>query len=145
MHIGALIAAYLLGAVLGFGFLLETWTSTVWPPSGISLASLFLGGYRLWPGVAIGSFLANAAAGAQRGVPLSLVVIPAACIAVGNVVQTVVAVWLVRRATGPEGPLDRAQNVLAFFLLGPMLSTVISATVGTTALCASNLVPWDRS
>jgi signal transduction histidine kinase len=132
------------GSLLGFGFLLETWTSTVWPPSGISLASLLLGGYRLWPGVAVGSFLANAAAGLQRHVSLSQVLLPATGIAIGNTVQAIVAVWLIRRATGRDGPLHRAQSVLAFVLLGPILSTTISASVGSTALCASQLVAWDR-
>ena len=34
--------------------------TAVWPPTGIALAALFLFGYRLWPGVALGAALANA-------------------------------------------------------------------------------------
>src|SRR5262249_12469877 len=35
----------------------------VWPPSGLALAALLLGGLRLWPGLALGATLANASAG----------------------------------------------------------------------------------
>src|SRR5262249_15885422 len=30
---------------------------TVWPPAGIALAGLLLGGYRVWPGICLGAFL----------------------------------------------------------------------------------------
>src|SRR3977135_3184615 len=33
--------------------------TAVWPPTGIALAALVLGGRRLWPGVALGALLAN--------------------------------------------------------------------------------------
>ena len=32
----------------------------MWPPTGIALAALLLGGYRLWPGVFLGALAANA-------------------------------------------------------------------------------------
>jgi signal transduction histidine kinase len=143
-HVGALTGAYLAGAIVGLGFLFEPWTSTLWPPSGVSLAGILLGGYRLWPAVTIGSFTANAAAGLQRDVPAALVLGAAAAMAVANTVQALLGAWLIRLATGREGPLHRAQNVLSFVLLGPILSTVVSATVGTLALCSSTLVAWER-
>jgi integral membrane sensor domain MASE1 len=31
----------------------------VWPPDGFALAALLLLGYRVWPGIWIGSFFAN--------------------------------------------------------------------------------------
>ncbi len=45
-----------LGLLLAFQ---KTNASSVWPPSGIAFAALLLLGYRVWPGVAIGAFLAN--------------------------------------------------------------------------------------
>ena len=36
------------------------YATAVWPPSGIALAALLLWGRRLWPGIWIGSFAANA-------------------------------------------------------------------------------------
>src|SRR5947209_9885800 len=46
-----------LGAVSSFATL-------VWLPSGLSVAALFLWGWRLWPAIALGAFLANHFTGA---------------------------------------------------------------------------------
>jgi signal transduction histidine kinase len=140
--VGVLTAGYLAGALLGFQFLFETWTSTFWPPSGVSLAGLLLGGYRLWPAVTMGSFVANAVAGFGRDARPELVLAAAGGISLGNTLQSLLAVFLIRRTIGDGGPLDRAQNVVVFVLLGPILSTSIGAGVGATTLCASGLVGW---
>src|SRR6478736_735454 len=67
--------------------------SLIWPPTGIAFAALTLLGYRYWPGVALGAFLANA------GTPVPL---PAAAgVALGNTLEALVAAYLLRRVTGP--------------------------------------------
>jgi hypothetical protein len=43
---------------LSFAFATPSVTA-IWPPTGLALAALVLGGYRLWPGVAIGALLAS--------------------------------------------------------------------------------------
>jgi integral membrane sensor domain MASE1 len=55
----------LLDAVAGFATL-------VWPPTGISLAALFLFGRRLWPGVFAGALCVNLVAGASFPVALAI-------------------------------------------------------------------------
>ncbi len=51
---------YYLGAKLGFLLSIsEGNASSVWPPSGMMLAVLLLGGYRLWPGILLGAIAAN--------------------------------------------------------------------------------------
>src|SRR5689334_5605827 len=61
----------------------------VWPPTGIALAALLLFGYRVWPGIALGAFLANATTHA----PLAA----AAGIAFGNTLEGLVGAWMLRR------------------------------------------------
>ena len=39
----------------------------IWPPDGFAMAGVILGGLWLWPGVFLGSFLANIGAFAQTG------------------------------------------------------------------------------
>ena len=55
IYVGTAKLGLLLEAVSGFATL-------VWPPTGIALAALVLGGAWLWPCVAAGAFLVNAAA-----------------------------------------------------------------------------------
>jgi integral membrane sensor domain MASE1 len=65
--VAALVGAYYGAAKLGLNLAFETESVTaVWPPTGIALAALVLWGYRLWPGVALGAFLANS----WTGIPL---------------------------------------------------------------------------
>ena len=50
-------ALYVATAKLGFLMAIHPGNVTaVWPPSGIALAALLIGGNRLWPGVWLGSF-----------------------------------------------------------------------------------------
>src|SRR5262245_47484741 len=58
----ALLAAVYFGAAkvgLLMAFVAEQVTA-VWPPTGIALAALLFFGYRVWPGITLGAFLANA-------------------------------------------------------------------------------------
>src|SRR6266704_2827804 len=62
--------------------------SAVWPPTGLALAALLLGGLRLWPAVFAGAFLVNFIT--QGTVWTSL------GIASGNTLEAVAGAWLVR-------------------------------------------------
>jgi integral membrane sensor domain MASE1 len=65
--VAGLAGAYYGAAKLGLNLAFETESVTaVWPSTGIALAALVLWGYRLWPGVALGAFLANS----WTGIPL---------------------------------------------------------------------------
>jgi integral membrane sensor domain MASE1 len=51
---------YLTTAKLGLEYAVIGQTVTLlWPPSGIALAATMIGGYRLWPGIALGALIAN--------------------------------------------------------------------------------------
>jgi signal transduction histidine kinase/CheY-like chemotaxis protein len=107
--------------------------SLVWAPTGIALAVLLRGGLRFWPGVALGAFLTNAWTGAPVPVALG--------ISVGNTLEAVLGAWLIRRAAGEDWSLERLRGVLAFIVLGGLLSTTVSASVGVASLLAAGLVP----
>jgi PAS domain S-box-containing protein len=107
--------------------------SLVWAPSGVALAVLIRGGLRLWPGVALGAFLVNA----WRGAP-----VPAALgISVGNTVAAVLGAWWFRRAAGQASSLERLRDVVAFIVLGALLSSTLSASLGVATAFAASLVP----
>ena len=130
-----LTAAYFGAAKLGLtmAFVAEQVTA-VWPPTGIALAALLLFGYRLWPGIALGAFLANVTANAPLGT--------AAGIALGNTLEALAGAWLLRRLVGFDNALERVKDVLGLVLLAAGLSTMVSATIGATSLCLGGVKPW---
>lgn len=107
--------------------------TTIWPPTGISLVALTIFGYRLWPGIALGAFLVNASAGA----PL----LAAGGMALGNTLEALLGVYLLRRYTGFRGSLDRVQHVFGFVVLAAGFSTMVSATIGVTSGYLGGVIP----
>jgi PAS domain S-box-containing protein len=107
--------------------------SLVWPPTGIAFAALTLLGYRYWPGVALGAFLANAG----TAVPLSA----AAGIALGNTLEALVAAYLLRRVSGPRPQLDNLKHVRTFVLAAAPLGALCGAIVGPMSLWLTGALP----
>ena len=114
-----------LDAVSGFAAL-------VWPGSGIALAALLLGGYRLWPAVAIGAFATNIWAGAPIAAALG--------IAAGNTAEALLGAYLLSRVPGFRPSLERVRDVVALMILGAGISTLVSATIGVTSLALAGRV-----
>src|SRR5919109_48343 len=75
------------------------YATAVWPPSGIALGAILLGGYRGWPGILLGSWLLNLAGSLEstHGLALLKGVVLSASIGLGAVSQAVVGAYLVRR------------------------------------------------
>ncbi|MPZ46776.1 MAG: hypothetical protein GEV05_26015, partial [Betaproteobacteria bacterium] len=86
--IAALVVLYLGCAELSLLLAIAPGFSTpVWPPSGIALAALLLYGVRLWPGIWLAAFLANAGDGAPWLAVMAM--------ATGNTLEALCACWLV--------------------------------------------------
>jgi integral membrane sensor domain MASE1/anti-sigma regulatory factor (Ser/Thr protein kinase) len=117
---------YFAAAKLGLGLAFSTPSVTaVWPPTGIALAALVLGGRGLWPGVLLGAFLAN--------VTTDVPVYTAAGIAVGNTLEALVGALLLDRF-GFRPELRRLRDIFALVVLAAFLSTALSATIGVASL-----------
>jgi PAS domain S-box-containing protein len=133
LSLALLAAAYLGAAKAGIELPAARGVITpVWAPTGIAIAALFLGGTRLWPAVTVGAFVANATSGAD--IPV------AAVIAVGNTLEAVVGSVLLRRV-GLRPALDRVRDVLALIVAACVLSPLVAATNGVTALWVAGDVP----
>ena len=92
-----LAAVYYGAAKLGLSLAFATPSVTaIWPPTGIALAALILFGYRLWPGVALGAFLANS----WTGVPIYAVL----GITAGNTLEALAGAYLLRGFAGFRDP-----------------------------------------
>ena len=107
--------------------------SAFWPPTGVALAVLYLGGLRWWPGVFLGDFLWNTVG--TNPVPLA-VALPEG---VGNVTSAVLSAVIVLRLVGPRAGMDRLKQVGAVILaLGS--GEAIGATVAMVALRANDVI-----
>jgi integral membrane sensor domain MASE1/anti-sigma regulatory factor (Ser/Thr protein kinase) len=136
----ALALVYFGAAKLGLALAFSNESVTaIWPPTGIALAALVLGGRGLWPGVLLGAFLAN--------VTTDVPVYAAAGIAVGNTLEAVVGAWLLERF-GFRPTLLRLRDLFALVVLGAVISTAVSATIGVASLSVgdslseSTLTTW---
>ena len=133
----AIAAVYYGAAKLGLSLAFATSSVTaVWPPTGIALAALVLWGYRFWPGVALGAFLANS----WTGVPIYTVL----GITVGNTLEALVGAYLLRRFAGFRPSLERVRDVIALAVAGGVASTIVSATVGVTSLIVGGEITADH-
>ncbi|HEV8468651.1 MAG TPA: MASE1 domain-containing protein, partial [Candidatus Limnocylindria bacterium] len=135
--IAGLAAAYFVAGKFGLSLaLVNTSTTAVWPPTGISLAALLLLGSRVWPGVLLGAFLTNVT---TTGDPVSSV-----GIAIGNTLEALVGARLVTSFANGARAFERPQDVLKFGVLAALGSTVLSATIGTLTLAIAGLARWTE-
>ncbi len=121
-----LFAAYFVIAKLGLRFAtIGESISPVWPPTGFAIAALLLFGWRYWPAILAGAFLANA----TTHIPL----LAAAAIACGNAGEALVGAYLMRGRT----KIDEPGAVRNLALLAAPGGALVSAATGVAALAAT--------
>ncbi|MBU1277366.1 MAG: PAS domain S-box protein [Proteobacteria bacterium] len=127
-------ASYFLTAKLGM--LLATVQGNVtplWPPAGIALAALLLGGWRLFPAVALGALAATASTGAPWQLTLATIL--------GNSAAALAGLWLLNWQN-LDRSLERTRDVIGLVLWGGLATTLISATAGAAGLIWAGMTPW---
>ena len=121
-----LFAAYFVIAKLGLRFAtIGESISPVWPPTGFAIASLLLFGWRYWPAILAGAFLANA----TTHIPL----LAAAAIGCGNAGEALVGAYLMRGHV----KLDEPGAVRNLVLMAAPGGALVSAATGVAALAAT--------
>jgi len=131
-------AVYFLAAKLGLSLaFLNASVSPVWPPTGVAIAVVFWLGYRAVPGVFLGALLANS-------LLTNVSFATTSGITIGNTLEAIAAVYLLRRFIGSRIPFNRVIDVLKFLLFAVILSTAISATIGTLSLCLGGAATWSN-
>jgi len=128
-----LAALYVLAARAGLKIdAVGSFATLVWPPTGIALAALLIRGYRLWPGIALGAFVANVLTGAPIPVALG--------IALGNTLEALFAVYALRLIPDFHRTLDRLIDAFSLLVVGALVSTAISATIGVLSLRLGGII-----
>jgi signal transduction histidine kinase len=128
-------------ACLGY-FLTFTNTTALpaWPPSGIAFALIILLGRRAWPGITIGSLVANlmaywnhAPGGAQSIIFISV------SIAIANTVEALIGNYLVRRWIQDLYPFKNTKNTFRFLFV-TLLMCLVGASIQTTSLFFNHII-----
>jgi signal transduction histidine kinase len=127
-----LIALYYGTAHLGFAVQFTgPVAALVWLPVGVGIGFLYLYGLRYWPAVLAGDLLVNNYA----SLPLGSAIMQS----FGNLLEVVVAAWLMRRLVPDDSPLGSVRR-LALVLAALAAGTAISATIGLIALRLGDVV-----
>lgn len=127
-----LAAGYYGAAQLGFTLhFTGPIAAIVWLPVGVGIGGLYLGGLRLWPGVLIGDLLAD--------LPIRLPAGVEAVQTVGNVLEIVVAVVLLRALVVRRGQQETLQGV-AGTAVAIATGAALSATIGCAAATAGGVL-----
>src|SRR5262249_56505551 len=99
--VAALTGGYYLAAQVGYSLQFTGTIAAIWPPVGLAVAVLYLGGLRWWPGIVIGDLLSS-----EGGSPLATELV----IAGANLAEAVVATTLLWRLVGRPGPFQRLDH-----------------------------------
>jgi len=129
--VAVLAVVYFGAAKVGLSFATKQATA-VWPPTGVAMVALLLFGQRVWPGLLLGAFAANA----TNGLPIAV----AAGISIGNTLGPVAGAHLLRRVLRFDNALARLRDVTGL-LLGAAVTAVITAGNGVGNLVLGGILP----
>jgi integral membrane sensor domain MASE1 len=134
IRILALAAVYFVIARFGFTFAPGEQVTVIWPAAGVSLASVLLFGYRVWPGIFLGSFLSK--------MSVHLPVLTGLGVASCNTLEPLIGAWLLHYYVGAGHYLKSLKGIFGLWFFGAFISTAICAAIGMTVLCLSGLQTW---
>lgn len=134
LNLVTLIAYYILGvAVAEFFRAYGLFPAPNWPSASIALTAALMGGRRLWPGIFLGSFLANYHL-------FDAPVMVAMSVSVTNVLAPALSAAIILRLTGTAIPFHRFRDVVIFILFGSGLHGVLAASGGIAAAYAGGVL-----
>jgi signal transduction histidine kinase len=129
--LAVLFLVYIAGGKLGLSLAFVNQSATaVWPPTGIALAAVLLGGNWVWPAIFAGAFVVN--------ITTTPAIVPTLIIAAGNTLESVAGAWLVRRAAGGLRAFETAPLLLRYTAC-VTCAAATAATIGAFALFWSGL------
>lgn len=133
LSIAVLAVLYTVSAKVGLTLaLVQSNATAIWPPTGIALAALMLFGYRLWPGIFIGAFLAN--------VTTQGTILTSLGIAFGNTLEAVIGAYLAYRFAAGRYSFERVRDASLYIVLVALIAPCVSATIGVASLALGGFI-----
>jgi two-component system sensor histidine kinase/response regulator len=108
----------------------------LWLPWGIALGGFLLWGYRVWPGIALGT-LALALTEHQTDFILAGTVL-------GATMGAIITVYLLKQLVKFENTLAHSRDAAGFILLAVALGALIKCSFGVVALVYAKKISWDE-
>lgn len=144
LQILALTASYYVTGKLGISLAIPPgYATAIWPPSGIALAGILMFGYRVWPGILLGSFLVNLSTTLGAGSPSEALISVMVTLAIGGgaALQAVLGGYLLRRFADFPNPLANEKEVFLFLLFGGVLGSLVNSTISVATLVIAERIP----
>ena len=118
------------------------YATAVWPAAGVALAAVLLMGYRVLPGVSLGSFLVNIGTSWDSSSWHALAHCNAVAVSIGAGagIEAGLGAFLIRRYVGFPTALMQERDVVAFMGIGGPLACIAGATWGVATLVAAHVI-----
>jgi PAS domain S-box-containing protein len=116
------------------------YATAVWPAAGVALSALLLFGYRLWPGVLLGSLLVNYSTTSHNLESSWEPLLITAALGTGAAAQSLVGAYLVKRFVNAYHALTLEGNTIRLLILGGPVACLVNALLGVTTLVIAGIV-----
>jgi PAS domain S-box-containing protein len=124
-------------AIIAYGCLqlsfVGTNASPVWPLSGLAFTAVWFLGYRIWPGIWMGAFIANIAVFLSHGWTITPALFVSVLIGIGNSMEALFGVFLLRSFIEETVLLSKIGDIFKF-VFAVLVACLPSATIGTSAV-----------
>lgn len=128
-----LILLYFVSGKIGLSLaIINPSVSSVWPPTGIAIAVLFILGNKFWPSVFLGAFFLNLTTNGT--------IFTALGIACGNTIEAVLGVYFIDLYIPDRNIFFKPLNVVKYSFFTGIVATYVSAAVGVSCLYLSELI-----
>jgi signal transduction histidine kinase len=122
-----------------FGIIPPGDVSAIFAPSGIAFVAVFFFGYRVAPGVMLGSLIGNNGIYLPDFTAVGFIV--ATSIGIGAAIETSLGVYFLKRFGNYERPFDQIRSVWVFVVLSAFGSCLVNATIGSSSLVLGGFAP----
>ncbi len=122
-----------------FGVIPPGNATAIFAPSGIAFVAIFFFGYKVAPGVLLGSFMGNNNLYLPNFALIGFSV--ALAIGIGAMIEGSLGVYLLKKFGNRERPFEQVRSVWIFILLSALASCLVNATIGSSALVLGGFAP----
>lgn len=146
LSIAGLAIIYFIAGRLGTLLALPPGYSTaIFPASGFALFAILRYGYKIWPGILIGSFLLNGFISVlQQNLSFAKFIPIGISIGLGASGEALIGAYFLYRFTKSNDPFYKIRNIFVFIIFSSGISSLVSAICGTSTVIISGLTTWDK-